>query len=240
MKNKYNLDEIKQFWTGLMEGEGSIQVNHWQNKYLHYRLIIKLKYTEANSNMLKHIKMNLGGMVKEKITDKPEVIWVVNNTEEIITLAKIFNKYPPLTTRIFCQLEFLNTCLQYKPSIEEYLIKRKLKFAQQIDLAKARNLKNLELPSHFNIWLSGFTESRGCFSNSYSISQKTDRYIIEAIKQFWNMPSKVRETSKDFWTIETSNKKTLKNIVHHFDAYPLIGEKAIQFSTFKQELKLFL
>jgi cytochrome c oxidase subunit 1 len=42
----------KAFWVGLMDGDGSIQVNHWNHKYLQFRLVIKLKNTKANYNML--------------------------------------------------------------------------------------------------------------------------------------------------------------------------------------------
>jgi hypothetical protein len=27
------------FWVGLMDGDGSIQVNHWRNQSLQYRLV---------------------------------------------------------------------------------------------------------------------------------------------------------------------------------------------------------
>jgi hypothetical protein len=36
------------FWVGLMDGDGSIQVNHWRNKVLQFRFIIKLKNKPAN------------------------------------------------------------------------------------------------------------------------------------------------------------------------------------------------
>lgn len=181
MKSQYNLDEIQQFWTGLMEGEGSIQVNHWRRKILQYRFVIKLKYTEANFYMLKLIQSKIGGIVrtvKEKGTGILEVVWVANDSKHIIFLAEIFKKYPPLTTRMFCQLGFLNTCLQHGLSIEEYFIKRETKLVLRTELAKIRDNQNIELPGHFNIWLSGFTEAGGCFSirqqlsHSYSIGQK--------------------------------------------------------------------
>ena len=39
-------DHFKKFWVGLMDGDGSIQVNHWRKKFLQYRIIIKLYYLE--------------------------------------------------------------------------------------------------------------------------------------------------------------------------------------------------
>jgi hypothetical protein len=35
-----------------MDGDGSILVNHWRNKYLQFRFVIQLKNTTANVDML--------------------------------------------------------------------------------------------------------------------------------------------------------------------------------------------
>ena len=49
--NNYK-EYIKMFWVGLMDGDGSIQVNHWRKQSLQYRLVIKLdrKSTRLNSS----------------------------------------------------------------------------------------------------------------------------------------------------------------------------------------------
>lgn len=68
-KKKYTEEEVKQFWVGLMDGDGSIQVNHWREQKLQYRLVIKLKKTQGNVRMLKEIAKEVGGGVmvpKEK------------------------------------------------------------------------------------------------------------------------------------------------------------------------------
>jgi hypothetical protein len=46
-----------------MDGDGSIQVNHWREKFLQYRLIIKLPYLDSNYNMLIEIAKVIGGTV---------------------------------------------------------------------------------------------------------------------------------------------------------------------------------
>ena len=108
-RNNYN-DYIKMFWVGLMDGDGSIQVNHWRGQSLQYRLIIKLSNIKSNYNMLIEIAKVVGGTVR--ITGKGlDVIWVVNNKQEVEKIIKIYHTYPPLTSRIICQLAFLETCL---------------------------------------------------------------------------------------------------------------------------------
>lgn len=63
-KIKKDPEYIKKFWVGLMDGDGSIQVNHWRKKCLQYRLVIKLKYCSENLFMLNLICKNIGGKVR--------------------------------------------------------------------------------------------------------------------------------------------------------------------------------
>jgi hypothetical protein len=57
-----------------MDGDGSIQVNHWRNKSLQYRLIIKLSNINNNNyTMLIRIAKVIGGTIRE-INKKKEVI----------------------------------------------------------------------------------------------------------------------------------------------------------------------
>ena len=116
---------IKKFWVGLMDGVGSIQVNHWRKKNLQFRLVIKLKNTSQNFFMLNLLKEDIGGFVKI-IKNEKFVIWVVDNKKSIVKIINIFNKYPPLTVRLQAQLSFLNECLNN--NVDDYLKKRNLKY----------------------------------------------------------------------------------------------------------------
>jgi len=87
--NNYN-NYIKMFWVGLMDGDGSIQVNHWREKSLQYRLIIKLSNIKSNYDMLIKIAKVIGGTVR--ITGKgADVIWVVNKKQEVEEIIKIYD-----------------------------------------------------------------------------------------------------------------------------------------------------
>lgn len=67
-----------------MDGDGSIQINHWKLKYLQYRIVIKLKHTFANENML--IKNNIGGHITFV---KDFVNWVEKDCVKILHILKI-------------------------------------------------------------------------------------------------------------------------------------------------------
>ena len=226
---KNNDEYIKMFWVGLMDGDGSIQVNHWRKKYLQYRLIIKLSYLEGNYNMLLKIAKVIGGTVRI-VNNNKEVIWVVDKKETIIKIINIFSVYPPLTSRLTCQLEFLQVCLN-NDSVIDYLSNRKLKYNNQLNVIKQFSLNNV-IPSYYPSWLSGFIEAEGCFSirvnknHSFSIGQNDDFYLLENIKIFFNLSVMVRNPYKKFFVIESYKKETLDRIISHCTNYPLLGAKS--------------
>jgi len=225
--NNYK-EYIKMFWVGLMDGDGSIQVNHWREQSLQYRLVIKLSNLKSNYNMLVEIAKVVGGTVR--ITGKEaDVIWVVNKKEEIIEIIKIFDTYPLLTSKKICQLAFLKTCLT-ETSVEKYLSTRDIKFKEQFAIINA-NI-NFKAPTYFKAWLSGFIEAEGCFSirksgaHSFSIGQNDDVYLIEAIKQYFEVSNKVRNPYGNYdKLIVVYKKEALAKIVRHCTNYPLLGEK---------------
>jgi cytochrome c oxidase subunit 1 len=224
-----NTEYIQMFWVGLMDGDGSIQVNRWRMKYLQYRLIIKLSNLKSNYNMLLNIAIIIGGTVRI-VNNKKEVIWVVDNKETILKIIDIFCKYPPLTSRLTCQLEFLKVCLK-RNLVKDYLYNRKNKYNNQINIIKQFGVNN-NIPSYFPCWLSGFIEAKGCFSirvnnnHSFSIGQNEDFYLLENIKLYFNLSVMVRNPHKKFFIIESYKKETLNRIINHCTNYPLLGEKA--------------
>lgn len=229
---------IKMFWVGLMDGEGSIQINHWKKKSLQYRFIIKLKNHKLNYDMLVNIAKVIKGTVRI-VNNNNEVIWVVDKKETIFNLMYIFDKYPPLTSRLKCQLVFLKACLKYN-SIDIYLKKRSLKYSDQLNIVNNFKINSLIIPSYFPSWLSGFIEAEGCFcirkknNHSFSIGQNNDYYLIFAIKQFFNTTNKIRNPYKDFYSLEIYKKDILLKILNHCINYPLLGEKSRSLSKFME------
>ena len=241
----FDSEYIKMFWVGLMDGDGSIQVNHWRRKSLQYRLIIKLSNLPSNYNMLILIAKVIGGQVR--ITGKgADVIWVVNNKDVIQKIIKIYEVYPPLTSRKICQLEFLKTCLQ-ENSILYYLSNRDFKYTRQADIVQSYSplykIEGITNLLYFKGWLYGFIEAEGCFSirksnnHSFSIGQNDDIYLITAIKQFFNATNMVRTSSSTFFSLEIYKKEIINKIIKHCNYYPLIGEKAFSLQKFNEVFK---
>ena len=239
LDNNDHEEYIKMFWVGLMDGDGSIQVNHWRKLSLQYRLIIKLSNIRSNYNMLIKVAKVIGGTVR--ITGKgADVIWVVNKKEEVEEIIKIYDTYPPLTSKKICQLAFLKTCLT-NLSVDIYLLNRNLKYDKQLTIIKS-NI-NYNIPSYFKVWLSGFIEAEGCFSirkynnHSFSIGQNDDIYLIDAIKQYFKVTNKVRNPYGKFYVLEVYKKEALLKIITHCTNYPLLGEKLESLKKFSNHIK---
>jgi uncharacterized protein (DUF433 family) len=234
-----NKEYIKRFWVGLMDGDGSIQVNHWREQILQYRLVIKLSNIKSNYNMLIEIAKVIGGTVR--ITGKGgDVIWVVNKKQEVEEILKIYDSYPPLTSKKICQLAFLKTCLKLAPKVKSYLFNRKNKYDHQLTIINS-NI-NFKIPIYFKEWLSGFIEAEGCFSirksnnHSFSIGQNDDIYLIQAIKQYFEATNKVRNPYGKFYFLEIYKKQVLLKIITHCTNYPLLGEKLESLKKFRKQL----
>ena len=244
--NLINDDEyIKMFWVGLMDGDGSIQVNHWRKQSLQYRLVIKLSNLRSNYNMLIKIAKVIGGSVIRTRKGK-DVIWVVNKKETIQEIIKIFDIYPPLTSKKLCQLKFLKECM-LRNSIDWYLLNRNAKYNDQQSIISSNMFRFkksiITLPYYFKGWFSGLVEAEGCFSirknnnHSFSIGQNEDIYLINVIKEYLGATNLVRNPYRNFYCIEIYKKETLKTIMNHFNNYPLLGEKGESFHKWKQKIK---
>ena len=233
---KRDLHYIHKFWVGLMDGNGSIQVNHSKYTNLQYRLVIKLKYNIENLSMLNLIKSYIEGNVKI-IGDNKFIIWVVTDEKQIKSIIEIFSFYPPLTSRLRAQLAFMLECFQQN-NVVWYLNGRNNKYLNpNLDIVKIDN-------NYFNEWLSGFIEAKGCFSiknksnsHSFSINLNNDKYILEAIKNHFFIKNEIRKKNNKIWFIEIYRKLTLIKIINHCINYPLLGEKILSFTKFRDLFK---
>jgi len=207
---------IRQFWVGLMDGDGSLQVNHWRKKSLQYRLVIKLKNDKEKYNLflLQRIQKSIGGSVRI-VYSNLFVIWVENHKSKISQIVKIFDQYPPYTKRLYNQYRFYLESSK-RNSVDWYLENRDKKYTlyqkspSRVDknLYKAQtsylsipNLTKLNESQSFKGWLSGFIEAEGCFTLrsssskyiSFSISQKDEKALLERINTFFGGQTQVRK-----------------------------------------------
>lgn len=236
MKKQYTTEQIKQFWVGLIDSDGSIQCNHWKNKYLQFRIVIKMK--KQNIEMFLQLKKRLGGSVR---VAGDFCVWVENRQRRIWKLCEIFDKYPPLTTRVSCQLAWIKRCNEHK-SVSIMVQERDKKYLYREKMSVVLYATDIKSLSYFPIWCSGFITGEGCFcirkkgSVSFSIAQKHDLFLVRAINDYFRGSNKVRTLKQEMFIWEVYKKDVLKNIVRHCERYPLLGEKALSFESFKAKL----
>lgn len=250
---KRNIDKeyIKKFWVGLLEGDGMIMVQ--QRKINNKEKIIgvfmiTLSNNKENYEMLRLIKDTLGGSLA--IVRKNQYVeWKVVSQKKIKELIQIFSKYPLLTSRKICQLNFLQSCLSDNSIVgENFLEKRRNKYQNQLEIIKdlMNSCPPQSSPSYFPIWLSGFIEAEGSFiihkdkrrinpSYSFNIGQNWDEYLIKDIKNYFKSKNKVAKVKNtNYFKIDIYGQISKNAIKTHFHHYPLLGYKALLYKNWLQ------
>ena len=232
------------FFLGLLEGDGSIQVNHWKKRSLQFRIIIKLKYTSANYAMCAEIREKLG--IMNLHIRRGFVILVEDHRVRLLSIMAIIDKHGLLITHKRKQYAFFKYCYNNRITYSEYAHIKELKnswfgFNSITDYSCDLILQF----SHWPNWLTGFTEAEGCFcirsngSHSFSISQKQGYEVLTAIKKTFKIPNNVRSTSRLYF-LETYGGVVLQSICNFYsspDVIGLLGEKQIQYKAFRASLE---
>jgi hypothetical protein len=220
---------LKQFFVGLLDGDGSITVDLHKSK-VRLRFFISLKNTVENHKMLLLLKDVIGGGVKIERAEQ-YVTWYAQSQKHLKNILSILKKYPLLTSRKQCQLAFALKSI----NLDNFYIDRDNKYIDQKQYFKT----DLTLPSYFKGWLSGFIEAEGHFSLLYrptggiriyafQIGQNYDKYLLEMIKNYFESHHTITlDKNNIHYRLSISNNKCRQNIVNHFTVYPLLGEKQI-------------
>jgi len=227
--------DLTHFFLGLLEGDGSLQVNHWKKRILQFRIVIKLKYTQNNYKMLVQLRDHLQCM---KVHVRNNFVFLIENDQKALsTLCHIFDRSPFLTQHKRQQYAFFSYCLKNKPTISEYA---HLKSGELL-LPKAVHQLTVDqilAQTYYASWLAGFIEAEGCFcirqngQQSFSIGQKNDASIILSIKVYLKFQNKIQHKPNDMYVLEGSHRKALGNIIELLCTYPLLGEKSVSFARF--------
>ena len=237
--------ELGPFTVGLIDGDGSLQVNHRRRKYLQFRLVVKLADRPLNNEMLCKIAGAYGGYVRRGIwKNSAYVQWIVNSrTTFHKSIIPLLDLYPFITSRMRLQYSFFQKSI-FEPDIELYFALRDKKY-------KARESIDIPLvPSYFKEWLAGFIESKGSFSssvagnNSFSIAQNHDRYLIEQIQHYYgvqhlklnNKTGKV--SGNPIYEISVGSAAGVARVIDHC-ADLLQGNKYYQVAEIVQKSKVF-
>jgi len=122
-------------------------------------------------------------------------------------------------------------------------------------LDKLNSINDINLPSYFQPWLSGFIEAEGNFSliiresgsikkSSFSIGQLDELHILKKIKLYFQSDNKIIKDKKkrdlrgsvmekgDYYRFFLYNAFSRKLLFEHFAKYPLMGFKKLSYNKF--------
>ena len=248
-KLPYENTYIEQFFVGLLEGDGTITCNLNSNKSnsIIIRIVISLDNKVENINMLNVIKETIGGRVVIERKDR-YVTWIASNKNDLAKVFAVLAKYPLLTARKQCQLEFAKNCLLEK-DVKNFIENRNNKYNNKNEILQ--DLSRKELPSYFPQWLSGFVEAEGNFSlvfnengklrkSAFAIGQNDELHILQWIKLYFNSKNailkdkpKIGNDGKfNYYRLFLYNAESRKFLFEHFYKYPLLGYKKVSYLKF--------
>ena len=233
---------IEPFFVGLLEGDGTIIVMRNRN-LSRPSFKISLKYNIENLSMLEQVRKSIGGRV-HYINNKrgnAQISWAASAKKDVSNILNILEKYPLLSSRKICQLEYAKQCLE-NLSVQYLLQTRDNKYDNQQKLVKQYN-KGFNIPHYFGPWLSGFIEAEGCFSSTTDlklmIGQNHDWYLINAIKNYFKSHHKIilhkdlrPNSCQQHYYIVMGGLNILKHIVAHIEENPLLGYKQVSYDIF--------
>jgi hypothetical protein len=242
---RYDKEYVKKYWVGLMDAQGNIEINYRTDDKrlfrdnLVYKFVLELEDSKSNYNMLCYISRVIGGYTT---TNNEKITWQLDNHKNltklkaILSVKEILVSYPPKTSRLSCQLDFLNVCLNNLiETKEDFLIIRNNKYSKQN--SKILNYISTISDHNFPAWLSGFLEIKGEFYVSkiqkksfyFKLVHSDDVLLVKDIKNFFSIG--IKNYKKDpLLEITVYNVKTLKTICSHFFAYPSLGLKSLYIS----------
>lgn len=197
--------------------------------------------------MLNKIAKVVGGRVYVERKNK-YVTWIASNKNDLAKVFIILARYPLLTVRKQCQLDFAKNSLTLH-NFENFLESRKNKYKNKTHMLL--NASHIP-PLYFPAWLSGFIEAEGNFNlvfnksgvlrkSAFTIGQNDELHILNMIKTYFKSENKIiKDKHKknikgkqfDYYRLHLYNSLSRKLIFEHFNLYPLIGHKDISYSKF--------
>ncbi|KAF8414615.1 homing endonuclease, partial [Tirmania nivea] len=213
---------IEQFFVGLLEGDGTITVDFFNNCKKRVRIFIALNNFEDNRFMLSLIAKYVGGRVVIERNNR-YVTWYATSRTDIAKVFAILAKYPLLSTRKLCQLDFAKDFIDSNQDISE----------QEFIKLRNEKYKNQEIMLDYND--KNFGRSTPLANNSIHVSQfiigqNYEKHLLKAILTYFNKENnKISFTlSKEgviYYKIYIGGSEVRNLLASHFYSYPLLGDK---------------
>ena len=233
------------FLTGLIDGDGYIQISKTTKGFITLKLVISIHLEDIST--LEYVKsvLNLGKISINKDHKSPSCRLIINRTE----LQTIF--FPLL---LHHNIFFLTEARKTQFDLALYILKSDKKVYDEIE--EKQEIPSLfELPKtplgyldlmFFNNWIVGFTVSEGSFfvknnnDGFFQLKQRLHYNLFEAFKLVFNTNCKVTIDKGLYNQFSVSSKKDIQTVINFFSfsgRHPLIGLKNIQYLKWLVDLR---
>lgn len=195
--------------------------------------------------MLDLFEKYIGGIVAIERNNR-YVTWYATNRTDLAKVFAILAKYPLLSTRKQCQLDFAKDFINSTKDMsqEEFHRLRDEKYKNQKAMLDLYD-KNFCLTSYFPGWLSGFIESEGHFklvksanntikSSQFVIGQNNEKHLLKAILTYFNLENNKISTTLNkegviYYKIHLVGRDFRSLLASHFNSYPFLGDKRTKY-----------
>lgn len=224
LKDKF----FNQWLVGLVDGDGCFSISKSKNKSS-YGFTFKIALHQRNIKLLYLIKKKLK---YGSVTYAGRNMWQyrIRDRNHLLNLiVPIFTNYPMFTTKQY-HFELFVKALNTKDCIIIDELKRQWPNVNEYINSSLDN----RTPS--KPYLIGFVEAEGSFYitkrnkyvHGFGLTQKNDRSLLEFIRSELGIVSKVRYNNKCFWSLDTTNKRSILNIIEYFKN-AILGCKHVEF-----------
>jgi hypothetical protein len=238
---------FSQWLVGFVDGDGCFSVHKDKESY---SLSFKISQSISNRQLIYKIKKYLG-LGNVNIDKKNNMIsYVIRDKKHLCNIIHpIFHTYPLLSSKFFYfkwqrYYFFFNNNGRKNNLVNEILYKIYKKGPYPCYASPFSN----KAPSEY--WIHGFIEAEGSFFitscglnkkgykrfvHSFGISQKSDKHLLEFIRTFFKIRSKVRKKNQGYFLLETKSSKCLESIIHSLNKKNIFyGQKTWEFKVWKR------
>ncbi len=226
------------FLTGLIDGDGYIQVTRTMKGFIAIRLVISIHLEDIST--LEYVKsvLKLGKITINRDHISPNCKLIINRTDlqEILFPLLLHHKIFFLTETRRAQFNLAMFILKADKKVYD-ILPAKEEIPTCFELPKIP-LDYLNL-TFFKNWIVGFTMSEGSFfvkqnkDGCFQLKQRLHITLFEAFKLIFDTNRKISTEKGLYNQFGVSSKADIQRVINFFSFsgfHPLIGMKGIQYS----------
>lgn len=223
------------FLTGLIDGDGYIQITKTTKGFINMKLVISLHLEDLSTLEYINSVLKLGKLTTYRDNRSPTCKLIINKTD----LQEIL--FPLL---LYHNIFFLTETRMNQFNLAINIMKNDIRTYGAITSVNVPSNFELKTPSDytklpfFRNWIVGFAISEGSFfiktnnDGCFQLKQRIHTNLFEAFKLVFNTNRKIEVEKGLYNQFGVSSKKDVQKVIDFFSfsgLHPLVGLKGIQY-----------